>query len=173
MSLHRNGKSIISITLSFSTAFSYFYETASRQTFLVMWTKSSVQHHFERIVSSKFSYSTKKIRQDFSESMNEETDHVFYELEHKKDKEMEELWAVFELIESNSHSRNRTIIIYIENDLPHMTFNKTSLITIRKHVSRLVWYLWVLKNFEKRAFDEVLDVFLSFFLYMKKRCRCT
>jgi hypothetical protein len=144
MSLHRNGKSIISITLSFSTAFSYFYETASRQTFLVMWTKSSVQHHFERIVSSKFSYSTKKIRQDF-----------------------------FELIESNSHSRNRTIIIYIENDLPHMTFNKTSLITIRKHVSRLVWYLWVLKNFEKRAFDEVLDVFLSFFLYMKKRCRCT
>ncbi len=144
MSLHRNGKSIISITLSFSTAFSYFCETASRQTFLVMWAKSSVQHHFERIVSSKFSYSTKKIRQDF-----------------------------FELIESNSHSRNRTIIIYIENDLPHMTFNKTSLITIRKHVSRLVWYLWVLKNFEKRAFDEVLDVFLSFFLYMKKRCRCT
>ena len=44
----------------------------------------------------------------------------------------------FELIQSNSHSRNRTIIIYIENDLPHMTFDKTSLITIRKHVSRLV-----------------------------------
>jgi len=144
MSLHRNGKSIISITLSFSTAFSYFSKTASRQIFQVMWAKSSVQDHFERIVWSKFSYSTKKIRQDF-----------------------------FELIESNSHSRNRTIIIYIENDLPHMTFNKTSLITIRKHVSRLVWYLWVLKNFEKRAFDEVLDVFLSFFLYMKKRCRCT
>lgn len=32
------------------------------------------------------------------ESMNEETDHVFYELEHKKDKAMEELSAVFELL---------------------------------------------------------------------------
>lgn len=29
------------------------------------------------------------------------------------------------------------------------------------------------KNVEKRAFDEVLDVFPSFFLHMKKRCRCT
>lgn len=32
------------------------------------------------------------------ESMNEETDHVFYELVHEKDKAMEELSAVFELL---------------------------------------------------------------------------
>lgn len=40
------------------------------------------------------------------ESMNEETDHIFYEFEHKKDKAMEELSAVFELLNIDSiHDR--------------------------------------------------------------------